>query len=421
MDIFPPARRAAGAAALAAALACAGCSGGEGETRTESEGGPTSGLSTTGSTDSLTTDETTGADTATTGDPATSTGAGVCGDGSVDPGEECDDGNNSDDDACVAGCKHATCGDGLLWEGVEACDDGNDAADDECLTTCELAVCGDGVVHSGVEACDDGNAHDTDTCLSTCVAAVCGDGTVWQDVEECDHGGESATCDLDCSAALCGDQAVNAAAGEECDDGNADDTDACPSTCKAASCGDGFIHAGVEICDDGNQVDGDGCEADCTISPKWEAVGPQAAVAEAALFGWKKCYAGPYNATTNLAAVLAECGKTHLLLACRPVGSPTFTVVAHAPRADVTFFTGTSNTPHNANGVGWYYSDNYSLGFAKQGDVINRAPCDSINTNAALRLCWHSASGNLTGGWRCGATTGLSGNATWERVIFHAD
>jgi cysteine-rich repeat protein len=74
-----------------------------------------------------------------------------------------------------------------------------------------------------VEACDDGNADDTDACLGTCVAAVCGDGFVQAGVEACD-------------------------------DGNADDTDACLNTCTMAICGDGFVHAGAESCDDGNTV-----------------------------------------------------------------------------------------------------------------------------------------------------------------------
>lgn len=51
--------------------------------------------------------------------------------------------------------------------------------------------------------------------------------------------------------------------GEECDDGNLVDTDACTAACTIARCGDGAIHAGVEACDDGNLVDGDGCDPLC--------------------------------------------------------------------------------------------------------------------------------------------------------------
>jgi cysteine-rich repeat protein len=62
---------------------------------------------------------------------------------------------------------------------------------------------------------------------------------------------------------VCGDGQLDA--GEECDDGNTDNTDSCLATCVAASCGDGFTQAGVEQCDDGNVVPGDGCSATCTF------------------------------------------------------------------------------------------------------------------------------------------------------------
>ena len=40
-----------------------------------------------------------------------------------------------------------------------------------------MASCGDGVVQVGVEQCDDGNNGDDDACLISCKAAKCGDGT----------------------------------------------------------------------------------------------------------------------------------------------------------------------------------------------------------------------------------------------------
>lgn len=59
------------------------------------------------------------------------------------------------------------CGDGIVDSG-EACDDGNTIDTDDCLTTCSLPSCGDGFVHSGVEACDDGNTINGDGCDSSC-------------------------------------------------------------------------------------------------------------------------------------------------------------------------------------------------------------------------------------------------------------
>ena len=46
----------------------------------------------------------------------------LCGNGKLDPDEECDlgVGHNSNEGACTLMCKHAVCGDGLVWAGVEA-------------------------------------------------------------------------------------------------------------------------------------------------------------------------------------------------------------------------------------------------------------------------------------------------------------
>ncbi len=51
--------------------------------------------------------------------------------------------------------------------------------------------------------------------------------------------------------------------GEECDDGNASNTDSCLNICLNASCGDGYIWGGQEECDDGNTNNGDGCSSVC--------------------------------------------------------------------------------------------------------------------------------------------------------------
>ena len=91
-----------------------------------------------------------------------------CGDGRIDAGEDCDDGNNDDRDACLSSCRRARCGDGVVWLGVEPCDDGNLDNGDACLSTCRVARCGDGMVRRGVEACDDGNLQNGDGCSSQC-------------------------------------------------------------------------------------------------------------------------------------------------------------------------------------------------------------------------------------------------------------
>ncbi|MEP7125972.1 MAG: DUF4215 domain-containing protein [Byssovorax sp.] len=59
-----------------------------------------------------------------------------CGDGVVDAGEQCDDGNDDPTDGCLPSCKLARCGDGLVQAGVEQCDDGNTQGKDGCSATC---------------------------------------------------------------------------------------------------------------------------------------------------------------------------------------------------------------------------------------------------------------------------------------------
>ena len=64
----------------------------------------------------------------------------------------------------------------------------------------------------------------------------------------------------------CGDGVLEA--GEECDDGNFDNTDSCLESCQFAYCGDGFVRDVVEDCDDGNDDETDGCTSACTPCPK---------------------------------------------------------------------------------------------------------------------------------------------------------
>ncbi|MCH9680148.1 MAG: DUF4215 domain-containing protein [Deltaproteobacteria bacterium] len=149
------------------------------------------------------------------------------------------------------------------------CDEGppgtevcNDQGDAWGECACQEPGCGNGVVE-GDEQCDDGNADDSDACPSTCQSATCGDGFVQTGVETCDDGNR-----VDDDA--CSNACVPATCGdgvvqpgEECDDGNDTDTDACLSRCVEASCGDGVLQTGVELCDDGNVLDNDACLSLC--------------------------------------------------------------------------------------------------------------------------------------------------------------
>ncbi len=117
----------------------------------------------------------------------------VCGNGALEAGEACDDGNTAASDGCSATCQveagwscpggsscAPVCGDGIL-AGPEGCDDGNSAPADGCSASCSVepgytcpsagvpcaSTCGDGVLTAG-EQCDDGNGADGDGCSSAC-------------------------------------------------------------------------------------------------------------------------------------------------------------------------------------------------------------------------------------------------------------
>ncbi|MCC7552747.1 VWA domain-containing protein [Candidatus Micrarchaeota archaeon] len=169
-----------------------------------------------------------------------------CGDGITqrEHGESCDG-----DSWCREDCTY--CGDMRVQEiNGEECDDGNRYNEDECLDNCQRPYCGDGYIQSGImyyteageiinldETCD-GEEYCRDDCT------FCGDGII-QDGEACD--GEE-YCRDDCT--MCGDEQLQLEYGEECDDGNTDNTDYCTNECKLATCGDGYIQEILgETCD----------------------------------------------------------------------------------------------------------------------------------------------------------------------------
>ena len=185
----------------------------------------------------------------------------LCGNGHVDQGEACDDGNDQNGDGCSSSCQ-LECGNGKVDPG-EQCDDGNKVNGDGCDNNCKFTGCGNGIVDPG-EQCDDGNTVNGDGCSSTCQISQssCGNGQL-NPGEQCDDGNQISGdgCDQNCRITGCGNGAVSP--GEECDDGNNVSGDGCSATCRL-ECGNGHLDPNEE-CDDGNKVSGDGCSATCKL------------------------------------------------------------------------------------------------------------------------------------------------------------
>lgn len=176
-------------------------------------------------------------------------------------------------------------------------------------------------------------------------------------------------------------------------------------------------------------LSGPASAAPVSAPPAYYPSGPQTNVNQSALTGWTVCWSGNYGSTANLTTVLNNCDGAYLMLASRPTGSTTFELLAAAPRADVIFDVETApNTTHIANGSNWYFDQNWSWGFAKGTDPVDRDSCDvlasSINptgANGNLRLCWHTTSNMLAVGWRSGThEINSASDTSYQRFIFEA-
>ena len=231
--------------------------------------------------------------------------APICGNGTVEPGEDCDGALLGGKDCLALGC----------LGGQLACTPG--CSFDK--SSCTLCSCGDGVIDAG-ESCDKTNLNGKTcasfgytgsglACKTDCTfdkSGCCGDGNLGPG-EECDktnlggktcsslgYAGYGLVCRSDCTldkSACCGDGTVGGA--EECDGAALGGKDCiavgcqggqlgCDQTCKLdksncvlCSCGDGVIDAGEE-CDKTNlngktcpsfgyTGSGLACKADCTF------------------------------------------------------------------------------------------------------------------------------------------------------------
>ncbi len=165
----------------------------------------------------------------------------ICGNGVVDPGEDCDDGNSLEDDGCTTDCRYGC-------NTVKDCDDKNPCTADSCGPTVRGFAC---AYETLVGAkCDDGDSCTApDTCDATakclggtnsCNCKVDGDCKNYEDGNACNGTlhcllGQCVinpftviTCDItgdtDCRKSLCNPTTgvcslVNSTEGSHCDDG----------------------------------------------------------------------------------------------------------------------------------------------------------------------------------------------------------
>jgi cysteine-rich repeat protein len=140
----------------------------------------------------------------------------ACGNGVVEDGEACDDGDRVDGDGCSARCLLERCGNGVL-DDDEVCDDGNLDGGDGCSARCEPDRCGDAVLQAD-EFCEDGNHQDGDGCDRTCRPE--GVGCEERSPVECIDGNvfSGDGCSSSCRFEFCGDGIVQPTLGERCDD-----------------------------------------------------------------------------------------------------------------------------------------------------------------------------------------------------------
>jgi len=179
-------------------------------------------------------------------------GGPVCGDGVIEAGEQCDDGNNLPGDCCSASCSFETgsCDDGVFCNGTDSCSAGSCVVHDgvvcpavECGDTCNeaLQACAD---PAGTACTDDGNSCSDDVCDG---AGACSHPSV-ADQTPCDDGVACTTVDT-CVAGVCtGVGAPNDATcdgiDEDCDGFFDEDFVGASATCGTGAC----TASGVESC-----------------------------------------------------------------------------------------------------------------------------------------------------------------------------
>ena len=175
-------------------------------------------------------------------DPPTCRTSISSGNGTLETGEGCDDGDSDPGDGCNTSglieigfpCNSSAPG----LTGAASCEAGaicnyTSGAPGVCAS---VNLCGNGALESG-EGCDDGNVVPGDGCDASCKVETGG---------------------------VCNRARVGARFGASCQTGVCDRSGA-PPRCEALDvCGNGIVEPG-ESCDDGGTAPGDGCDSSCAL------------------------------------------------------------------------------------------------------------------------------------------------------------
>ena len=111
-----------------------------------------------------------------------------CGNGVIDSGESCDDGNTANGDGCSSTCQQEffnnICGNGVGEPG-EQCDDGNTANGDGCSSTCLVEGNGDPIIQCSNGIDDDGDGLIDFPADPDCISPF---GLFEQTLQQCSNG-----------------------------------------------------------------------------------------------------------------------------------------------------------------------------------------------------------------------------------------